>query len=270
MTCSCGVLEGLGSWPGETRDGGGWSDLRKSHSDSTSVPACYLTSPLITTFPVYTVTVQTRMQVSTQNVHAAKNMHMHTFSEQFFMEIDYVGQAVLLCTWQWHWHMVTEEIHFRTGLVQGLFRPRSFMEQISTQPTPEVVEGVMVLPVHMQFAYCWFDIGGLELNIFILYRQQLLAEHVIRFHLGVKKYKLIKPTSNSLTQCKCYISCFNSPNIMGTVAEKHIPHKWKVEETRDVPCVMSYFYIIHSKCMLSLHVHGSSSVSCVTPHTHES
>lgn len=99
----------------------------------------------------------------------------------------------------------------------------------------------MVLPVHMQFAYCWFDIGGLELNIFILYRQQLLAEHVIRFHLGVKKYKLIKPTSNSLTQCKCYISCFNSPNMLGTVAEKHIPHKWKIEETRDVPCVMSYF-----------------------------
>lgn len=53
ITCCCAaVLKGLGSWPEETREWGGWSDLEKILSDSTSLPASSLTSPLITTLPL--------------------------------------------------------------------------------------------------------------------------------------------------------------------------------------------------------------------------
>lgn len=48
----------------------------------------------------HSLNVQTCMPVNTHTqLHADnKNMHGHTLSEQFFMEIDYVGQPPSLCT----------------------------------------------------------------------------------------------------------------------------------------------------------------------------
>lgn len=98
MTCGCDILNGPVSWPEETWDWGGWSDLEKIHSDSTSVPASSLTSHLITTLSLSECADMHASKHTRALAHPPKNIHMHTLSAQFFMEIDYVGQPPLLCT----------------------------------------------------------------------------------------------------------------------------------------------------------------------------
>lgn len=76
MCCCAVVLKGLGIWPEETR---GWSDLEKIPSDSTSVPASSLTSPLITTLSLS----------KCADMHASKQAHACT----------HIWWAVLYADW---------------------------------------------------------------------------------------------------------------------------------------------------------------------------
>lgn len=73
------------------------------------------------------------------NVHmrAHKSVHARTLSEQFFMEIDYVGQPPLLCTAVTLTHGNRgDSFSHRVG--PGVyFKPRSFTEQTSLLSTPE-------------------------------------------------------------------------------------------------------------------------------------